>query len=61
MVQKRILSMTHINKARIQIGHDLPDAADINVAHGVLHVSPITVKLDELTVLKKCNVNARRR
>ena len=61
MMQKRILSMAHIDKARVQIGHDLPDAADINVAHGVLHVSPITVELNELTVLEKGNADARRR
>ena len=61
MVKECVLPMTHIHKACIQIGHDFSYAADINVAHGVLHVSPITVELNELSVLEKGNVNARRR
>jgi hypothetical protein len=53
--------MSNIHKPSIQVGHDLPDAADVNVAHGVPHVSPIAVQLYELAVFEKGDFDARRR
>ena len=58
MVQKGVLSVAHVDKTCIQVGHDFPDAADINVAHGVLHVPAVAVQLHELTVFQDGNVNA---
>ena len=58
MVKESILPMSNVHKPSIQIGHNLSYATDINVAHGVLHVSPIPVKLNELSVFEKGNVDA---
>ena len=58
MVKESILPMSNVHKPRIQIGHDFSDATDINVAHGVLHISPISVQLYELPVFEKGNVDA---
>jgi hypothetical protein len=58
VVQKRILPVAHIDKPCIQVGHDFPDATDVNVAHGVLHVSTVAVQLHELTIFQDGNVNA---
>jgi hypothetical protein len=61
VVQKGVFAMSNIHKPSIQVGHNLPDAADVNVAHGVPHVSPIAVQLHELTVFEKGDFDARRR
>ena len=53
MVKESILPMSNVHKPRIQIGHDFSDATDINVAHGVLHISAISVQLYELPVFEK--------
>ena len=58
MVQECIFSVTNVHKARIQIGHDLPDAANINVTHGVLHIPSVSVQLYQLTFFEQCDVDA---
>jgi hypothetical protein len=58
VVKESVLPMSNVHKPSIQIGHDLSCATDINVAHGILHVPPIPVKLNELSVLEKGNVDA---
>ena len=61
MVQEGILSVAHVDETCIQVGHDFPYAADIDVAHGILHVPTVTVQLHELTVFENGKVNALRR
>jgi hypothetical protein len=61
VVKERILPVSYVHKTCIQVGHNLPYAADIYVAHGVLHIPSISVKLNELSLLEKRNVDARRR
>ena len=54
---KTVFVLAHINKCRIKSRHDFAHLANEDVAHMNLVARLVLVELDELLVLKQCNLN----
>ena len=52
-MKKSVFLVTHIHEAGVQAGHQLPDAPQINVAHGEGEVRPFFLQFHQALVFEQ--------